>query len=212
MIIIKTKTGETLVNEKEIVSVVHDRDEHTARINEKQVGFGLRRPPIDNVESVIYINDQTGKDWKEDGSEVAHLHKLVVQEERENWHLKGLADRRADAMREFDHKLFLISEELKTDNIDEVKKIVQNYVDRRPGIMENLENYEKGVEEAKAETARVAQEQIEQDNNLTKKHRQEIATLEADVMTYRVQCHEKDEYIDELLHRSLWQRIVNKHR
>jgi type I site-specific restriction-modification system R (restriction) subunit len=212
MIIIKTKTGETLVNEKEIVSVVHDRDEHTARINEKQVGFGLRRPPIDNVESVIYINDQTGKDWKEDGSEVAHLHKLVVQAERENWHLKGLADRRADAMREFDHKLFLISEELKTDNIDEVKKIVQNYVDRRPGIMENLENYEKGVEEAKAETARVAQEQIEQDNNLTKKHRQEIATLEADVMTYCVQCHEKDEYIDELLHRSLWQRIVNKHR
>lgn len=49
MIIIKTKTGETLVNEKEIVSVVHDRDEHTARVNEKQVGFGLRRPPIDNV-------------------------------------------------------------------------------------------------------------------------------------------------------------------
>ena len=181
MIIIKTKTGETLVNEKEIVSVVHDRDEHTARVNEKQVVFGLRRPPIDNVESVIYINDQTGKDWKEDGSEVAHLHKLVVQSERENWHLKGLADRRADTMREFDHKLFLISEELKTDNIYEVKKIVQNYVDRRPGIMENLENYEKGVEESKAETARVAQEQIEQDNNLTKKHRQEILTLEADV-------------------------------
>lgn len=212
MIIIKTKTGETLVNEKEIVSVVHDRDEHTARVNEKQVGFGLRRPPIDNVESVIYINDQTGKDWKEDGSEVAHLHKLVVQEERENWHLKGLADRRADTMREFDHKLFLISEELKTDNIYEVKKIVQNYVDRRPGIMENLENYEKGVEESKAETARVAQEQIEQDNNLTKKHRQEILKLEADVATYRSQCHEKDDYIDELLHRSLWQRIVNKHR
>ena len=180
MIIIKTKTGETLVNEKEIVSVVHDRDEHTARVNEKQVVFGLRRPPIDNVESVIYINDQTGKDWKEDGSEVAHLHKLVVQSERENWHLKGLADRRADTMREFDHKLFLISEELKTDNIYEVKKIVQNYVDRRPGIMENLENYEKGVEESKAETARVAQEQIEQDNNLTKKHRQEILTLLAD--------------------------------
>ena len=64
MIIIKTKTGETLVNEKEIVSVVHDRDEHTARVNEKQVVFGLRRPPIDNVESVIYINDQTGKDWR----------------------------------------------------------------------------------------------------------------------------------------------------
>ena len=73
MIIIKTKTGQTLVNDKEIVSVMHNREAHTAYVSKPTSGMMYRQPPIEQVESVNYINDQTGKEWKDTGSEIDYL-------------------------------------------------------------------------------------------------------------------------------------------
>ena len=76
MIIIKTKTGDIFVNDNEMVNVTHNRELHTADIH---VGKGMctlwRKPPIEHVESVNYINEQTGKEWKDNGSELEYLHK-----------------------------------------------------------------------------------------------------------------------------------------
>ena len=74
MIIIKTKTGQTLVNDKEIVSVMHNREAHTAYVSKPtSVTLWRHQPPIEQVESVNYINDHTGNEWKDSGSEIEYL-------------------------------------------------------------------------------------------------------------------------------------------
>ena len=73
MIIIKTKTGQILVNDKEITSVQHNREAHTAYVSKPTSGMMYRQPPIEQVESVNYINDQTGTEWKDSGSEIEYL-------------------------------------------------------------------------------------------------------------------------------------------
>lgn len=76
MIIIKTKTGDIFVNDREMVNVTHNRELHTADIHDgKGVGILCRNPLIEHVESVIYINEQTGNEWKDNGSEIEHLRK-----------------------------------------------------------------------------------------------------------------------------------------
>ena len=75
MIIIKTKQGDIFVNDKEMNNVTHNRELHTADIHDGK-GVGIwRKPPIEHVESVIYINEQTAKEWKDDGSELEYLRK-----------------------------------------------------------------------------------------------------------------------------------------
>lgn len=76
MIIIKTKTGDIFVNDREMVNVTHNRELHTAEIHDnKATGMLWRKPPIEHVESVIYINEQTAKEWKDNGSELEYLRK-----------------------------------------------------------------------------------------------------------------------------------------
>lgn len=76
MIIIKTRTGDIFVNDREMVNVTHNRELHTAEIHDgKGVGILWRKPPIEHVESVVYINEQTAKEWKDNGSELEYLHK-----------------------------------------------------------------------------------------------------------------------------------------
>ena len=76
MIIIKTKNGDIFVNEKETVTVTHNRELHTADIHDgKGMSTLLRKPPIEHVESIIYINEQTAKEWEDNGSELEYLRK-----------------------------------------------------------------------------------------------------------------------------------------
>ena len=76
MIIIKTKTGDIFVNDREMVNVTHNRELHTAEIHDsKGVGTLWRKPPIEHVESAVYINEQTAKEWKDNGSELVYLRK-----------------------------------------------------------------------------------------------------------------------------------------
>ena len=75
MIIIKTKTGDIFVNDMEMEHVTHNREIHTAEIRSGKAGPLWNEPPIEHVESVVYINEQTGKEWRDDGSELAYLHK-----------------------------------------------------------------------------------------------------------------------------------------
>ena len=76
MIIIKTKTGDIFVNDREMMNVTHNRELHTADIHDgKGVGMLWHKPPIEHVESVVYINEQTAKEWKDNGSELEYLRK-----------------------------------------------------------------------------------------------------------------------------------------
>ena len=78
MIIIKTKTGDIFVNDREMMKVTHNREFHTADIHDgKGMGTGWCKPPIEHVESVVYINEQTAKEWKDNGSELEYLRKEI---------------------------------------------------------------------------------------------------------------------------------------
>ena len=78
MIIIKTKTGQTLVNDREIISVSHNREAHTAYVSKPTSGTLWRhQPPIEQVESVNYINDQTGMKTEDNGSDILYLRKQI---------------------------------------------------------------------------------------------------------------------------------------
>lgn len=78
MIIIRTKQGDIFLNDKEMMDVTHNRELHTATIdNGKGVGTLRRRYPIEHVENVVYINDQTAQKWEDNGSELEFLRKKM---------------------------------------------------------------------------------------------------------------------------------------
>jgi hypothetical protein len=78
MIIIKTKQGDIFVNEKEMTSIAHNRELHTAEINDgKATGTLYHKPPIERVENIVYINEQTATEWKDNGSELEFLRKKI---------------------------------------------------------------------------------------------------------------------------------------
>ena len=211
MIIIKTKTGETLVNEHEIVAVVHDRDKHTAHINDKQVGFGLCRPPIDKVESVVYINDQTGKDWKEDGSELEYLRKRMESLRLELQCQTEITKRTKERLRQLGHDCVqwvqYHHEEMPKDLCERMRKrgeeekaYVNNHDDWTYRI-EWMQNHQKSEEIEADEVARL--------NTIIEAQAAEIRELKNEVKR-----KEANERMREVLHadekKPWWHRIITK--
>ena len=105
MIIIKTKTGDIFVNDKEMVNVTHNRELHTADIQDgKGMGTLWRKPPIEHVESVNYINEQTAKEWKDNGSELEYLHKEMESLKMELQCQTEINNRTKERLRQLGHE------------------------------------------------------------------------------------------------------------
>ena len=105
MIIIKTKTGQTLVNDREIISVSHNRDAHTAYVSKPTSGTLWRhQPPIEQVESVNYINDQTGTEWKDSGSEIEYLRREMESLKLELSCQSEITKRTKERLRQLGHE------------------------------------------------------------------------------------------------------------
>ena len=107
MIIIKTTNGDVFVNENDIVSVTHNREVHTAFIDKKEI-LVFQKPPIEHVESVKYINDQTGKEWEDTGSQVAYLQEHVSKMKEENNYAYKWINELEDALRDFASEMIQI--------------------------------------------------------------------------------------------------------
>lgn len=86
MIIVKTSNGDELFNDKEILRLRHDKENHFVYVSSKSETskFGIHAihddMTVDQVESVIYINDATGTERKDDGSEVKFLRQQLADE------------------------------------------------------------------------------------------------------------------------------------
>ena len=105
MIIIKTKTGQTLVNDREIISVSHNREAHTAYVSKPTSGTLWRhQPPIEQVESVNYINDQTGTEWKDSGSEIEYLRREMESLKLELSCQSEITKRTKERLRQLGHE------------------------------------------------------------------------------------------------------------
>jgi len=103
MFIIKTKTGDVFLNDKEMVNVTHNRESHTALLNDSTITF-FQRSPIEHVESVIYINEQTAKEWKDEGSELEYLRKEVASLKLELQCQRIISQRAKERLRQLGHE------------------------------------------------------------------------------------------------------------
>lgn len=110
MIIIKTKAGDMLVNDREIISVQHDREAHTVNIGKKTVGTlsMWSNPPVEHVESVNYINDQTGTEWKDNGSQVEQLQRELADRKTELGYCYEMNKKLEDNLRSFASEMIQI--------------------------------------------------------------------------------------------------------
>ena len=79
MIIVKTKNGDHFINEKAVTEVTHDREHATASYYGANGCFNN----IADVEGIIYTNDAQPTSWKDEGSEIQRMKKLL--DEQREW-------------------------------------------------------------------------------------------------------------------------------
>lgn len=103
MIIIKTKTGDIFVNDREMVNVTHNRELHTVKLHDSIMTL-CPKPLIEHVESVIYINEQTAKEWKDNGSELEYLHKEMNSLKLELQCQSAISKRAKERLRQLGHE------------------------------------------------------------------------------------------------------------
>ncbi len=98
MIIVKTSNGDELFNDKEILRLRHDKENHFVYVSSKSETskFGVHAihddMTVDQVESVIYINDATGTERKDDGSEIAFLRQQLAHEKNISGFMRTMAE------------------------------------------------------------------------------------------------------------------------
>ena len=80
MIIIKTNNGDVFVNEKTTHIVEHNRENKTVVIRNPQYKMNST---IHDVEGIIYTNDAQPTSWKDEGSEIQRMKKLL--DEQREW-------------------------------------------------------------------------------------------------------------------------------
>ena len=203
MIIIKTSNGDAFVNEAEMQQVEHLRDKRQVKITTR---VGMRT--INDVEAVLYATNIS--QWQDEGSQVAKLHSLVTQLEHER-------TIRVEAYRQL-HDLF---ESENNDLRQAVKAIEDGVEDWAARFLKDkwgrivyrrtqVENLEKNISDQEANTRKIAQEQIEQDNELERQRQQEREEQENLINVLRHQVMDADLMLGRMKNRSLWQRIRNK--
>lgn len=203
MIIIKTSNGDAFVNEAEMQQVEHLRDKRQVKITTR---VGVRT--INDVEAVLYATNIS--QWQDEGSQVAKLHSLVTQLEHER-------TIRVEAYRQL-HDLF---ESENNDLRQAVRAIEDGVEDWTARFLKDkwerivyrrtqVENLEKNISDQEENTRKIAQEQIEQDNELERQRQQEREEQENLINVLRHQVMDADLMLGRMKNRSLWQRIRNK--
>lgn len=203
MIIIKTSNGDAFVNEAEMQQVEHLRDKRQVKVTTR---VGVRT--INDVEAVFYATNIS--QWQDEGSQVAKLHSLVTQLEHER-------TIRVEAYRQL-HDLF---ESENNDLRQAVRAIEDGVEDWAARFLKDkwehivyrrtqVENLEKNISDQEENTRKIAQEQIEQDNELERQRQQEREEQENLINVLRHQVMDADLMLGRMKNRSLWQRIRNK--
>lgn len=203
MIIIKTSNGDAFVNEVEMQQVEHLRDKRQVKITTR---VGVRT--INDVEAVLYATNIS--QWQDEGSQVAKLHSLVTQLEHER-------TIRVEAYRQL-HDLFESQNNYLRQAVKAIEDGVEDWAarflkDKWEYIVyrrTQVENLEKNISDQEANTRKIAQEQIEQDNELERQRQQEREEQENLINVLRHQVMDADLMLGRMKNRSLWQRIRNK--
>lgn len=223
MIIVKTSNGDELFNDKEILRLRHDKENHFVYVSSKSETskFGIHAihddMTVDQVESVIYINDATGTEHRYDGSEVAFLRRQLADEKKLcgfintmakqiESHLRHLANDIIQVVNYGDeipaetrHRLRDIAEESKVYSLDDSK-----WYERR----QYMETHQKQAEDESSHTA-MLNEKVEQQ---AARIRELEAQLDHSKGRLRF-CESENKSLQErnnaLENLNFWQRIFN---
>jgi hypothetical protein len=76
MIIVKTKNGDSFINDKAVTMVAHDREKAVVNAHGDNGLFFH----IEDVEGIIYANDAQAIAWKDEGSEIERLQKKLDEQ------------------------------------------------------------------------------------------------------------------------------------
>ena len=214
MIIIKTKTGDIFVNDKEMVNVTHNRELHTADIQDgKGMGTLWRKPPIEHVESVNYINEQTAKEWKDNGSELEYLRKEMDSLKMELQCQTEINKRAKERLRQLGHECVQwvqyyhehMTKELceQMRNRGEEEKAYVNDNEDRMYRREWMQNHQKPEEIEADEVARL--------NTIVEEQAAEIRNLKDDIKRMEANERMRKEFQPEENHKekkSWWHRLT----
>lgn len=203
MIIIKTSNGDAFVNEAEMQQVEHLRDKRQVKVTTR---VGVRT--INDVEAVLYATNIS--QWQDEGSQVAKLHSLVTQLEHERT-IRNEAYRQLHDLFESENNDLRQAVKAIEDGVEDwaarfLKDKWEHIVYRRTQV----ENLEKNISDQEANTRKIAQEQIKQDNELERQRQQEREEQENLINVLRHQVMDADLMLSRMKNRSLWQRIRNK--
>ena len=220
MIIVKTSNGDVFINDRELVKLTHDRHNHFVYATMKGDNSGIRFrhiKPIEKVESVTYINEQTSTERKDDGSEIAFLRQQLASEKNLSSfmhemakqieiHLRHLA---SDIIQEVNYgdeipteirkRLRDIAEESKAYSLDDSK------------WWERRQYMETHQQQAEAEAARTAElnEKVEQQAARILELEKELADTKEELMKFQMEESGLNEANETPTKRNFWHRIFN---
>ena len=221
MIIVKTSNGDVFINDRELVKLTHDRHNHFVYAKmkgETHIGLLSRQiKPIDKVESVTYINEQTSTERKDEGSEVAYLSQQWATEKNMVGFLCQLSEQMEKKLRGFAHDIIQIVQY--GDTIpDDIRKQLRDHAEEAKAWaldkgkwwvrQEYLEKHQKQVEAETAYTGTLG-EKIERQAERILSLEQQLDDAKGEAMKYQLEMNGLNEANEKLTKRNLWHRIFN---
>jgi hypothetical protein len=222
MIIVKTSNGDVLINDRELVKLTHDRHNHFVYAKMKGEGnIGLlsrQIKPIDKVEQVIYINEDTGTERKDEGSEIAYLSQQWASEKNMVGFLCQLSEQIEKKLRDFACDIIQIVQY--GDTIpDDIRKRLRDHAEEAKAWaldkgkwwerQEYLDKHQKQVEAETAYTATLG-EKIEQQAERILSMERQLDDAKGEARKYQFEMNGLNEANEALTKRNLWQRIFNR--
>lgn len=220
MIIVKTSNGDVFINDRELVKLTHDRHNHFvyATIKGDTSGIRLRHiKPIEKVESVTYINEQTSTERKDDGSEIAFLRQQLADEKNLCGFVHTMAKQIENHLR--DLASHIIQEVNYGDEIPtEIRKRLRDRAEESKAYSlddskwyERRKYMETHQQQAEAEAARTAElnEKVEQQAARILELENELADTKGEFIKFQMEVSGLNEANETQTKRNFWHRIFN---
>lgn len=208
MILIKTETGNELINEKEFIMVSHDRNLKTVKLY-KDIRLPYRE--IDNIESITYTNEAQPTEWKVDGSLVEYLNKMAKNLESRLKYQYEISARYKETLRRFGTYLEIfvnvhheeipskLSKEL-SDQGTEAKDVANS--EEGWAFSQYAKDLQDGIQMEADEVARL--------NGIINDLHNRLYKVAKDKEKYQAICQRHLDAMERVMSRNLIERIINK--
>lgn len=213
MIIVKTSNGDVIINDRELMKLRHDKENHCVYVQMKGDGHFTfeHNKAIDRVETVTYINEETNAERKDEGSEVKYLRQQLADEKIMTGFLCTLAEGIENKLRNFASDIIQMVQY--GDDIPvEIRKRLRDCAEEAKAWaldkgrwwerQEYLEKHQKQVEEEVAHTSMLS-DKVDDQSATIKELKDKLDSANRQIAMYQSAS-------ERLMARSLWKRIINE--